>query len=478
MTFRDRLLLLSCLLVTICICIAVFLGLKSAEEMSILQSKAKALSIAATVASQLDGDKVQAITSRNDEQSETFLAIKKQLHQAMIVNRREDTFVRQIYTVFPAPDGTKDILIGINPAQEREYQSHVGDVLHIESGIHIDTATASEGFLQDQWGRWLAASAPLRNTAGAVIGAVVVEIPEEKVLSRIDSLKSNAAIGLGIGLLFALSGAWGLSYWISKPLSVLKNAMRAVQAGNFTCAIVKPRNDEFGAVTAVFNQMVQGLQERDTVKSAFSRYVSQQVLDAVMTSGSLPAVHGNRKKITALFADIRDFTKLSERLSPERVVEVLNEYFDKMVDIVFKHHGTLDKFIGDGIMVIFGAPVDDPYQEEHAVRAALEMQLAISELRTKWSLQDGVDLRIGIGINSGNAIVGNIGSAKRMDYTAIGDTVNLASRLETATKEYGVDILISDYTYQGVRGMFPAKRVGEVALKGRNDSVLAYTLTS
>jgi adenylate cyclase len=157
------------------------------------------------------------------------------------------------------------------------------------------------------------------------------------------------------------------------------------------------------------------------------------------------------------------------------VVLLLNEYFERMVEVVFRNHGMLDKFIGDGMMVIFGAPEDDPYQEEHALNAAIEMQSELRSLAERWKLE-GVNLRIGIGINSGPAIVGNIGSTRRMEYTAIGDTVNLASRLESATKEIGVGILISEYTYNALRGSFRFRNMGSILVKGRAEPVLTYSV--
>jgi len=223
------------------------------------------------------------------------------------------------------------------------------------------------------------------------------------------------------------------------------------------------------------NQMAAGLSERERVKSAFARYVSHQVMDSVLKSTHADVLQGNRRRISVLFCDIRGFSSISERLPPERVVELLNEYFELMVDVVFRNRGTLDKFLGDGMMVIFGAPEDDVYQEEHALRAALEMQRELRKLSGKWEAE-GIKIRIGVGVNSGPAIVGNIGSSKRMEYTAIGDTVNLASRLESATKELGVGILVSEYTYQAVRGTFTFKSMGEVHVRGRNEPVMTYSV--
>ena len=177
-----------------------------------------------------------------------------------------------------------------------------------------------------------------------------------------------------------------------------------------------------------------------------------------------------------LFADIRDFTKISESMRPERAVALLGEFLEIMVEIVLRNEGFIDKFMGDGLMAIFGAPLDDQYQEEHAITAALEMQTRARVLRDEWEAQGRPPLRIGIGVNSGPAIVGNIGSRQRFEYTAIGDTVNVASRLENATKVLGVDILISEDTYHPARPAFSFVKTGPIEVRGRTEPVVTYSV--
>ncbi len=261
---------------------------------------------------------------------------------------------------------------------------------------------------------------------------------------------------------------------VSGPLHELNDAVKRIGNADFDTPLQVRSKDEFGEVAEAVNQMAQGLKERDRVKTTFAHYVSHQVMDSILKSGADIRLSGDRRRISVLFCDIRGFTSISEKLKPEQVVLLLNDYFEAMVEVIFRHNGTLDKFIGDGIMVIFGAPEDDVYQEEHALKAAIEMQSELHKLALKWA-EHGIDMRIGIGINSGPAVVGNIGSSRRMDYTAIGDTVNLASRLESATKELGVGILVSEYTYNAVRGAFQFQEMGAVHVKGRNDPVMTYT---
>ena len=215
------------------------------------------------------------------------------------------------------------------------------------------------------------------------------------------------------------------------------------------------------------NSMTKGLRERERLKLNFARYVSQHVMDTILKSEHVAKLEGERRKITVLFSDIRQFTQLSERLRPEDVVSLLNEYFEVMLDVIFRHQGTLDKFLGDGIMVEFGAPLDDEKQELHAVQTAIGMQRELKKLVMKWEKEGRPKIEIGIGVHTGLAVVGNIGSEKRIEYTAIGDTVNVASRLEQATKLLKKPILISETTYEGIKDTFKALSLGPMILPGR-----------
>ncbi|MEN2985935.1 MAG: adenylate/guanylate cyclase domain-containing protein [Thermodesulfovibrionaceae bacterium] len=194
---------------------------------------------------------------------------------------------------------------------------------------------------------------------------------------------------------------------------------------------------------------------------------------------------GERRDVTVLFSDIRGFTALSEKIQPENVIELLNEYFAAMTEVIFKWEGTLDKFIGDAIMVFWGAPLPQPDHAERAVRCAIEMSQKLRELCKKWSYENKPTINIGIGINTGEVLVGNIGvEGKKMDYTVIGDHVNLASRLEGLNKEFNSEIIISEFTFQRIdnlikKGAFNPvifKELGEIRVKGREKTVRIYAV--
>ncbi|MBU2567739.1 MAG: adenylate/guanylate cyclase domain-containing protein, partial [Elusimicrobia bacterium] len=178
------------------------------------------------------------------------------------------------------------------------------------------------------------------------------------------------------------------------------------------------------------------------------------------------------------FSDIRGFTTMSEKLKPEEIVGLLNEYLSSMTEVVFNYYGTLDKFIGDAIMAFWGAPVPQENHAQLAVECALEMTLKLKALQEKWASQGKTIINIGIGINTGDMIVGNMGSNQRMDYTVIGDNVNLASRLETLTRQYNTNIIISESTRQSVKDKIETKLLGDVKVKGKEKPVTIYEAVS
>jgi adenylate cyclase len=393
-------------------------------------------------------------------------------------DRRPDTYIKRMFTVTRAPGDEKVLLIGLDSEGKVAAFAHPGEVYRTTTGHTIDfeKPVVDQAYSADAFGRFLRASAPVRNSAGEVVAALVVEGEEEIIRASMRPVvvAGLVALGLGLGLVFPASVI--LSRRVSRPLTRLRNAVEAIGHGDFTPRLAIESSDEFGEVERAVNSMAEGLGERDRVKNAFARYVPHQVMETVLSSKAAgPQLNADRRRVTVLFSDIRSFSSMSERMPPERVVAILNEYFEAMVEVVFHNHGTLDKFLGDGLMVIFGAPADDPYQEEHALRTAIEMQQELTKLRGKWE-GEGMRINIGIGINSGPAVVGNIGSNRRMDYTAIGDTVNLASRLESATKDLKVEILISEYTYHGVSGAFKLRPMGPVQVRGRSEAVQTYTL--
>jgi adenylate cyclase len=218
---------------------------------------------------------------------------------------------------------------------------------------------------------------------------------------------------------------------------------------------------------------VEGRDKR-LIKKMFSRYVSKDVFDQLVANPSLAALGGARRHMTVLFSDIRGFTSLSEKGTPEDVVAQLNQLFTRMVAVVFEHRGTVDKFVGDMIMALYGAPLDDQDHADHAVTTALAMIRTLQEMNREWQSQGKPTLDIGIGINTGDMVAGNIGSDTIMSYTVIGDAVNLGARLESLNKDYGTRIIISEFTRAQLRGQYDIHPLGEVVVKGKTKPVAIF----
>jgi adenylate cyclase len=211
------------------------------------------------------------------------------------------------------------------------------------------------------------------------------------------------------------------------------------------------------------------------VTQAFSLYVTPQVVDQLLAHPEQLKLGGERREVTFMFTDLAGFTTFSEALSAERVVYLLNRHFTDMTDIVLKHDGTVARFIGDAIMAFWGAPLDDDKQALHAVTAAIEMQEGMQRLREEFVAEGLPAIHMRIGIQSGSAILGNLGSARRFDYTAIGDDVNLAARLEGINKLYGTGIMVGDATARQVAADIPLRRVDRVIVKGKSQPVEVFT---
>jgi adenylate cyclase len=235
-----------------------------------------------------------------------------------------------------------------------------------------------------------------------------------------------------------------------------------------------------GAVLAVgaleILDFIREGREKRRLRELFRRYVNNEVIEKILQSPDALALQGQRREITVLFADIKNFTARSETITPETLVRDLTEYFTAMVREIQNHNGMVDKFIGDGIMAIFGAPIEDPESALRGVQAAQAMITALKHLNERLVARGARPIAIGIGLHTGQAVVGNIGSYQKMEYTAIGDVVNVASRIEGLTRKFNADILISGSTFDALKGMVAAQSLGEEVVKGRVQPVPIYAV--
>jgi len=224
-----------------------------------------------------------------------------------------------------------------------------------------------------------------------------------------------------------------------------------------------------------FSQSYQRMKEEEELRNRLSLYVGEHLVEKLIKSKSGVFFENERKEITVLFADIRSFTAIAEKMSAEDLVSMLNHFFTVMVDIVFKNNGMLDKFIGDQVMAVFGHISSDNSGPDDAVKAAVEMQHATKDLMKVRVKEDKETFGIGIGINTGKAIIGNVGSENRMDYTVIGDTVNVAARLQQMAK--AGEIIIGEKTYQQTKGHFRVQKKIHVRIKNKTEPFICYKLS-
>jgi adenylate cyclase len=276
------------------------------------------------------------------------------------------------------------------------------------------------------------------------------------------ALAAVLSVGLGSRVAGVMSGA----------LARVGDALRRVEQLDYVHVEGVNTGDELEELARGFNRMVDGLKERDKLRTTFGKYMTQTVMEHLL-AGKV-ALGGESLEVTILFTDIRGFTTISEKMDPQQLVGLLNEYFTEMVGIVMQEDGVVDKYIGDAIMAVFGAPVPKPGDAANAVRAAVRMRRALVTLNQRLEARGMPTLRTGIGIHTGVVIAGNIGSEKRMEYTVIGDAVNLASRLESSTKELGVNVLVSEDTYERTKHVIDARPVREITVKGRKQPVMTY----
>ncbi|XZO03422.1 MAG: GAF domain-containing protein [Microcoleus sp.] len=272
--------------------------------------------------------------------------------------------------------------------------------------------------------------------------------------------------------LFALDNS--ATYYPYCPLPISGSQIKVIERSlNLT---VNPLTNPEGGVRGGL-VVLEDISREKRMKTTMSRYMTPGVVEQVMALGDDALMVGERKDVTILFSDIRGYTTLTENLGASEVVALLNQYFETMVEAVFHCEGTLDKFIGDALMAVFGAPLPLNPPEIHgwmAVKSALDMRKRLKEFND--SRPGEIPFRFGIGISSGEVVSGNIGSQKRMDYTVIGDAVNLSSRLEQLTKEYGCDIILSEFTYSLCSDRIWVRELDKVRVKGKNQPVGIYEL--
>jgi len=304
--------------------------------------------------------------------------------------------------------------------------------------------------------------------------AVFSIVDERSALEAVYQIQRRNILIVVIVLSAALILALLFSRTLTVPIKRLVEATDKIRQGDYTLSIPTRSHDELGRLTTAFQDMGEGLAEREKIKSAFGKFVNKEVAERVMRDEL--SLGGETKEATIFFSDIRSFTAISEKLSPHEVVEFLNDYMTRMVACVNATHGVVDKYIGDAIMAVWGVPYSVGNDTENAIDGALMMRAALTEYNASRSGTTKPFIKIGCGINSGPVVAGQIGSLERMEYTVIGDAVNLASRIESLNKPFRTDILVSQESFERVQGIYKAVPMKKIAVKGKAQSQQIYAI--
>jgi adenylate cyclase len=290
-------------------------------------------------------------------------------------------------------------------------------------------------------------------------------------LASFYQLRSILLVIFGGAILLSVVGASIISGSVTHPVSVLTEGARRISRGDYESRVTIRQRDEMGRLADTFNEMAHGLQERDKVRNLLGKVVSPQIADELMKKDI--ELGGEEVEATILFSDIRSFTSISESMSPKQVILMLNHYLTEMNQIIEDNNGVVDKYIGDAVMAIYGAPLAHADSPGNAVRSAQAMQAAMAAINTHFCDWDIPPISIGIGINSGTVVAGNMGSMSRLNYTVLGDAVNLASRVEGLCKLYGSSIIITESTRRQCPDLM-CLELDRVTVKGKSKPVTLY----
>ncbi|MCX5743449.1 MAG: HAMP domain-containing protein [Proteobacteria bacterium] len=335
----------------------------------------------------------------------------------------------------------------------------------------FDHPVVEDDVYTDAWGTVLSGYAPIPMTQ-ALVG-IDVRAARIAAIKRDVGLLTLAVLAVALGALVVLAIVVGRR--VREPLARIVAATNAIAEGRLHVRAEMARKDEFGVVGRHFDDMAHGLEERAFIKTTFGQYVAPEVVQR-MISGRSEALLGERRHAAVMFVDLRRFTTLSEGMSPEEVVTMLNGYLDRMTAVITQHGGRIDKFIGDAILADWGTLDDTPNPEGAAVGAALAMLRELARWNIERRAQGEVALEVGIAIHAGPVVAGSIGSSRKLEYTIIGDAVNVASRLEGMCKVYGSQLVVSGTLVDAAGVRAHTRWLETLVLRGRQESTDVYEI--
>ncbi|MBF0244449.1 MAG: hypothetical protein HQL31_04170 [Planctomycetes bacterium] len=456
------------LVVTTSLCVGIisFFSIKDFIRQGI---KERMLDVAALATQQVNMEDHERLWTQEDETTEAYLGIRAKLQA--IKSAGKD--IRYIYTYRKSESG--EISFVVDAETDPEEMSHVGDVYddatpEMLSVFELGEGVVEDDFSRDEWGVWLSAFAPLFAKDGKVVGAVGLDVSAKAILDY----EHRFLLILVVLCLAVCVPAIVLSIWfssrVSRPLMQLAAEMDKVKHFDLSGGHkVETRITEVAAMNTALLNMKGGLR-------SFRKYVPADLVSELLSMGREASLSVEKRNVSVFFSDIADFTTISEGIGPENLVAHLGTYFEGMTGAIVESGGTVDKFIGDSIMAFWNAPLD---MKDHAVvacRTALLCHRRSEEICRQWREQGGPGFQTRIGINTGDAMVGNMGYEERMSYTAFGDTVNIASRLESLNKYFNTHLIIGSSTYEQAQHTIEARFLDVVIVKGRKTGFRVYEL--
>jgi class 3 adenylate cyclase len=401
----------------------------------------------------------------------------RQLQQKLVSVQNEvllTTPIRTLADYDPGARQAKVIVVSDGPGRPGDLYPVATELVDPLRWTFDDGVARYTGVYSNARGTWITAFAPIADPKGRVAAVVTVDYPLEIYLDRLHELRTTivyasilGAVGTSIlGLLFARR--------LTRPIRALTAGVTRVAAGDLSRVLPVRSRDELGRLTGAFNQMLEGLRQRDFIRSAFGRYVSPEVAQQLLESPEGLRFGGEKRVVTVLMSDLRGYTRFAEQGDPARVMDVLNAYLARMTDIIVQHGGTINEFIGDAVFAVFGAPLAHPDHAERAAACALGMQRAMADLNRQHAAAGLPRFEMGIGVNTGEAVVGNIGSEQRAKYAVVGSAVNISARVEGAT--VGGQVFITATTYEAIKGLAVVSAPMAVEVKGLSEPLQLYDL--
>ncbi len=306
------------------------------------------------------------------------------------------------------------------------------------------------------------------------VGYTVVSFSKAFISERVRGAATGVVVLAIVAMILVSLLSIPLAGRLLRPLFRLFKGTKEIASGNLDYRIPEWGGDEMGKLISSFNMMAQELKKKEVLKGVFNRYVSPDVADEIMKEPEVIRLGGERRDVTVFFADIRDFTTHSGRMSPEEIVEVLNSYFTLITEVVFGFKGTIDKFIGDAVMGVFGSPIRTDAHLGRGIKAVFAIREVVSMINLLREATGQTPFKIGIGIDSGTVIVGNMGSSTRMEFTAVGPAVNMASRLSSIAR--ADEILVSSALYESIKEMVVVAPLTDTSIKGIDRPVKLYNI--